>query len=64
MNPNHDAVLQQLQNAIEDVQAEISRYVKGGKSNAAAARRIRKHTLDIAKIGKDFRKLSVEHHSK
>lgn len=48
--------------ALEAQLDEVQKYLDKDCTNASAARRIRKASLELAKQGKTLRKLTVEHH--
>lgn len=53
-----------LQTAVQDFNQELSVYLEKGATNAAQAQRLRKQSLELTKMMKDFRANSVEHHRK
>lgn len=56
--------VEEYQQAIAAHLEQLNDYIEGGMSNASLARRIRKASTELAKQGKDVRKLTIEHHTK
>lgn len=54
-----------MKEIIDQLKAECANFIaESEKSSKAAQRRMRKATLNIAKLGKEFRKLSIEEEKK
>lgn len=58
----YEELLVDLENASNELQSEMEAYRAGDFKNKSCAARIRKVTLSLAEIGKEFRKTSVAFH--
>ena len=58
----YEELLAEIENATTELQLELVTYSAGGYKNKSAAARIRKITLALAELGKEFRKTSVAFH--
>jgi len=54
---NIDKLTKELESLVDVLKDELVKAIKGNK---AAARRARKATIDLAKVGKDYRAESIK----
>lgn len=57
-----EELVAELENAAKELQGELEAYREGEFKNKASSARIRKSTLELTTIGKEFRKASVAFH--
>jgi len=62
--PKEEALTQEFIEDIEEQLASFKEELNKARKNASAAKRARKHTTELAKKFKEFRKASIEHHKK
>ena len=62
--PKKEALTEDYVTGIIDLMDEMKTDMEKSVKNASAARRARKFTTELAKLFKDFRKFSVEHHKR
>lgn len=58
----YEELLAEIESSTSELQLELVTYSSGGYKNKSAAARIRKVTLALAELGKEFRKASVAFH--
>lgn len=63
MGNSYENLLSNIENKCTDLVAELAKYQDKDMTNAAQARRMRKATLELAALFKEFRKESIEHHN-
>lgn len=52
----------QYQEQVQELANQVGKYIEGECKNAALSRRIRKASTELAKVSKDMRAATVEHH--
>ena len=62
--PKEEALTQEFIEDIEEQLASFKEELNKARKNASAAKRARKHTTELAKKFKEFRKASIAHHRK
>ena len=58
----YEELLAEIESVTSELQLELVTYSSGGYKNKSCAARIRKVTLSLAELGKEFRKASVAFH--